>query len=139
MSTALYGPEACARSEFTNIVEACARAAHEANRAYCIAIGDGSQLSWGVAHDYQRDSCRKGAAGVLDGNGPGPEKSHESWLEEKQRAGWVYGPEKDVDKKTHPCIVPYDELPPEQKAKDEIFVTVVLAMATALGFFRREA
>ena len=29
-----------------NIIEACARAAHEANRAYCLALGDTSQPSW---------------------------------------------------------------------------------------------
>lgn len=34
---------------------------------------------------------------------------HDSWLEEKQRDGWIWGDTKDADKKTHPCIVPYRE------------------------------
>lgn len=41
-------------------VEACARAAHEANRAYCLALGDTSQLPWEEALGWQRDSAIKG-------------------------------------------------------------------------------
>ena len=117
---------------FVRVVEACARAAHEANRAYCLAFGDESQPSWDDAPDWQRTSCLNGVRGVLvDGNGP--RESHASWLEEKRANGWKWGPVKDPAKKEHPCFVPYDELPPEQKAKDAIFVTVVTAMAKALG------
>lgn len=112
------------------IIEACARAAHEANRAYCIAIGDGSQVSWDDAPDWQKNSARSGASGVLVGNNP--EQSHESWLQEKKDTGWKYGPVKDAQKKEHPCFVPYGKLPKEQRAKDEIFVSVVRAVGLAL-------
>lgn len=109
--------------------EACARAAHEANRAYCIAIGDMSQPSWESAPDWQKVSALKGVHGVLAGNGP--RQSHEGWLEEKLATGWKFGPVKDPEKKEHPCFVPYDSLPPEQRAKDSIFVSVVRAVAGA--------
>jgi len=42
---------------------------------------------------------------------------------------WVEDPEK----KEHPCFVPYTELPPEQKAKDHIFVGVARAFIAAFG------
>jgi hypothetical protein len=58
----------------------------------------------------------------------GPASSHESWLAEKQRDGWSYGPVKDPAKKEHPCFVPYAELPPEQQAKDHLFQAVVRSM-----------
>lgn len=112
------------------IVEACARAAHEANRVYCLAIGDDSQPPWETAPDWQRDSARKGVEGALSGNTP--EQSHESWLAEKVATGWTYGPVKDPQLKTHPCMVPYGLLPPKQRAKDELFLSVVRAMAKAL-------
>lgn len=111
-------------------VEACARASHEANRAYCIAHGDMSQPSWEDAPDWQRSSARNGVEGMLAGNGP--EESHQSWLNEKAANGWKYGPVKDADKKEHPCFVPYDQLPEEQRAKDDIFITVSRVVATAL-------
>ena len=55
----------------------------------------------------------------------GPEASHNSWLREKGYAGWKYGEVKDEEKKTHPCMMPFDELPAEQKAKDYLFRQVV--------------
>lgn len=113
-----------------DIILACARAAHEVNRAYCIALGDGSQPSWEEAPDWQRSSALQGVQGAL--NGATPEQSHESWLAEKYATGWKYGPVKDPEKKEHPCFVPYAELPPEQRQKDLLFVTTVRAMAAAL-------
>lgn len=104
-------------------IEACARAAHEVNRAYCAALGDASQVPWEDAPEWQRESARNGVAGALAGNTP--EQSHESWRAEKALAGWTYGQVKDAAAKTHPCMVPYAELPPEQQAKDSIFLAVV--------------
>ena len=110
-------------------IEAAARAAHEANRAYCLAIGDASQLDWDEAPEWQKASARSGVLGVLAGNGP--EQSHESWLKEKAATGWKFGPVKDPEKKEHPCFLPYAELPPAQKQKDGIFVGVVRAVLGA--------
>ena len=121
------------RTNVPKLIAACAQAAHEANRAYCLAIGDTSQPPWSEATDDQIGSSLVGVRGVLvDKNTP--ELSHESWLVEKERQGWVYGPVKDSDQKEHPCMVPYSELPEEQKQKDEIFVTVVGVVAKALGW-----
>lgn len=112
-------------------IQACAMAAHEANRAYCRAIGDNSQVPYAEAPTWQKESAINGVEGVLAGNGP--EASHESWLAEKKATGWKYGPTKDPERKEHPCFVPYDQLPPEQRLKDHVFVTVVRVMANALG------
>lgn len=110
--------------------EACARAAHEANRAYCLALGDTSQPSWDTAPDWQKSSALNGVAGALGDNTP--EQSHEGWMAEKLAGGWKFGPVKDPDKKEHPCMVPYADLPSSQRAKDSIFLTVVRAVAHAL-------
>lgn len=60
-----------------------------------------------------------------------PSASHDSWLKEKREQGWKYGPVKDADKKEHPCFVPYDELPVEQRTKDYIFSAIVKAFFAA--------
>lgn len=110
--------------------EACARAAHEANRAFCIAIGDTSQPSWDDAPGWQKSSARNGVHGALSGNTP--EQSHESWFAEKLANGWAYGEVKDPDRKLHPCMVPYSQLPATQRAKDDLYLAVVRATAAAL-------
>jgi hypothetical protein len=113
-----------------NVIEACARAAHEVNRAYCLALGDDSQPSWDDAPAWQKSSARNGVVGALAGNTP--EQSHESWLAEKAATGWKYGPTKDPEKKEHPCFVPYNELPAAQQAKDHLFTSTVRELARAL-------
>jgi hypothetical protein len=112
-----------------------ARIAHETNRAYCASIGDHSQPSWDLAPEWQRLSAIKGVefhlAAHERGETPSPSASHESWLEEKRADGWTYGSVKDAAKKEHPCFVPYDELPVEQRLKDYLFGNIVAAFARA--------
>lgn len=108
------------------MVEACARAAHEVNRAYCLALGDESQPVWDLAPDWQKESVRKGAALHLL-NDLSPAASHGAWIREKMEAGWKFGPVKDEDKKEHPCFVPFEDLPREQRAKDYLFRAAVHA------------
>lgn len=112
-------------------IETAAAAAHMANRAYCQALGDFSQPTWEEAPYWQRLSCLKGVEGALAGNTP--EDSHLGWMEEKVRTGWTYGPVKDIDAKTHPCMVPYAQLPPEQQKKDEIFLTTARQICRLFG------
>lgn len=112
-------------------VQACAAAAHEVNRAWCVAHGDNSQAHWPLAPEWAQDSAVQGVEGVLRGNTP--RQSHEGWLAHKAAEGWKYGPVKDADAKVHPCFVPYDELPPQQQVKDRLFVDTVWAVANELG------
>lgn len=110
-----------------------ARIAHETNRAYCSALGDDSQKPWDEAPEWQRKSAVNGVEFHLRNPKAGPEASHESWLAEKDRDGWQYGEAKDAEAKTHPCFVPFSELPAEQQAKDALFRSVVHALLPLTG------
>ena len=101
---------------------------HEANRALCNALGDSSQPTWETAPEWQQESAVKGVEFCLANPEAPPSANHECWLDQKLADGWVYGPVKDAEAKTHPCIVPYDELPREQQAKDHLFKAVVAAL-----------
>lgn len=109
-----------------------AKACHEINRAYCASLGDHSQLPWAEAPHWQRISAYNGVKFSIDNPDAPPSASHESWLEEKRRDGWKYGPVKDPERKEHPCFVPYDDLPVAQKAKDHIFQAIVKELAPRL-------
>lgn len=109
-------------------IEQIARVAHEVNRAYCQALGDDSQPAWEDAPEWQRASARAGADLHTMGDF-GPEASHLSWMQQKLDDGWTYGPVKDPEAKQHPCMVPFDQLPREQQAKDYLFRGVVHAVS----------
>lgn len=104
--------------------EEAARLAHEVNRAYCKAIGDDSQVSWEDAPQWQKQSAINGVMFHWRTPDATPEDSHEKWMEEKIKDGWVYGLYKDPSNKKHPCIIPYDQLPLEQRVKDYLFKAV---------------
>lgn len=107
-----------------------ARVCHEANRAYCVSIGDESQPAWEDAPEWQRKSAIEGVrAHLKSGLTLTPEQSHQEWMHHKIMDGWTYGPEKDELKKTHPCMIPYQELSADQRAKDYIFAGIVHALA----------
>lgn len=103
--------------------ERCARIAHEANRLWCIMLGDDSQATWECAESWQKDSALKGVIAVLEGQTPS--QLHESWMQQKIADGWVWGQNKDAIAKTHPCLLPYSKLSREQRAKDHIFQVAV--------------
>lgn len=113
-------------------IEKIAQVAHETNRAYCESIGDYSQIPWYNAPDWQRDSAINGVKVTIANPNASASVQHEAWLEDKYADGWKYGEVKDPEKKEHPCCVPYDELPLEQKVKDALFVGVVRAMKVLL-------
>jgi len=49
-----------------------------------------------------------------------PEQNHENWVKMKTSQGWVHGYVKDFDKKTHPDLVPYCDLPKVEQLKDTV-------------------
>lgn len=107
-----------------------ARICHEANKTLCETQGDFSQSPWDEAPEWQRKSAINGVEFHVSCNvrPVPPSASHESWLREKEADGWKYGPVKDVEKKEHPCFVPYDQLPRQQQAKDYLFGAIVAAL-----------
>lgn len=106
-------------------IEQIAKTCHEVNKAFCVGHGDNSQPSWEDAPEWQKQSAINGVQYHIDHPDSKPEDSHNSWLAEKEKDGWKYGPVKNPETKEHPCFVPYDQLPVEQQAKDALFITVV--------------
>ena len=105
-----------------------AQVCHEANRAYCQTIGDDSQLPWGSAPNWQRDSAINGVKFAIEHPTAPPSASHDSWLEQKRIDGWKYGLVKNPETKEHPCFLPYEKLPEDQQRKDALFQAVVRAL-----------
>lgn len=109
-------------------VEQIAAICHEANRALCESDGDFTQAPWHQAPAWQRESALKGVQFCLDNPDLGPEGQHEAWMKDKLVNGWRLAREKNERLKTHPCLIPFAQLPPIQQAKDRLFRAVVLAL-----------
>jgi len=107
-----------------------ARVCHEANRAIQLITDDPAPSpEWREAPDWQRESAVAGVAKALAGVTPA--ELHQAWCDAKVADDWSYGPVKDGDAKTHPCLVPYDELPEEQRIKDVVFASIVAALTSS--------
>lgn len=61
------------------------------------------------------------------------EAVHDSWAAERIATGWTYGPKRDDEKKQHPCLVPYEDLPEGEQAVDGETAKTVIAMLLAKG------
>lgn len=100
---------------------------HEANRGLQRLLGEQVNFAWEATSPALKASA---IDGVIEAQkGKSPQELHENWVAFKDAEGWTHGPEKDFAKKEHPCMVPYDELPPEQRVKDAVFQAVVQALS----------
>lgn len=59
---------------------------------------------------------------------------HEVWAETRLHQGWVYGPERNDRLKTHPSIIPYDNLSEDEKVFDRNTAVNTLKLIVKLGF-----
>ena len=62
------------------------------------------------------------------------ENVHDVWAQSRISQGWTYGPERNDALKHHPCLVPYEELPEEEKAYDRDTALGTLKLICKLGF-----
>ena len=59
---------------------------------------------------------------------------HEVWSETRIQQGWTYGEQRNDELKTHPCLVPYEDLPEEEKEYDRNTSIGTLKLIMKLGF-----
>lgn len=59
---------------------------------------------------------------------------HEVWAQSRMEQGWRYGEERNDALKTHPCLIPYEELPEVEKAYDRDTAFGTLKLICKLGF-----
>ena len=103
---------------------------HQVNKAICECSGDTSQANWEDAPDWQKESAIDGIIKSANHTAAGkgqmnPEESHNSWLSYKLREGWKYGEVKNSETKEHPNLLPWKELPRDERLKDVIFGGIV--------------
>ena len=116
-----------------------AMACHGANAAYAGSLGEKPAPPWDKMDEAHKQSVFTGVRLHAENPHLGDEAAHSSWMEAKLKEGWVFGEQKDAEKKTHPCLVPYAELPKEQQFKDALFRAIVLSLAPVLAEYDPDA
>ena len=59
---------------------------------------------------------------------------HERYLKAKIEAGWTWGPESDSAKKVNKALVPWEELPQEERKKDHDLVSGIPEIVARAGY-----
>ena len=59
---------------------------------------------------------------------------HEVWAQSRLSQGWTWGPKRSDELKTHPCLVPYEELSEVEKQYDRDTAVGTLKLIMQLGF-----
>jgi hypothetical protein len=62
------------------------------------------------------------------------EAEHDGWMAHRAKTGWAYGPTRDDDRKLHPLMTPYSQLPQAEKEKDRASVRNYPKQVEAAGF-----
>jgi hypothetical protein len=104
--------------------EQLAKFAHSVLAAYSESIGE-EQTAWDNMDPEAKQSFRRGIEAHQIKPDMSEGEAHAHWINEKDLDGWQWGAEKDEKKKQHPNMVPYNELPENQKAKATIFKSIV--------------
>jgi hypothetical protein len=111
--------------KITDIAGVC----HEANREWSRITGDTNHESWNLAPFTVRNSLIAGVSFLLANPDCKDDTLHNEWMKYKIAEGWTYGAVKDFDKKEHPCLVPFDQLPKHQQVKDALVAAIVRVLA----------
>lgn len=105
-------------------IERVSEAAHEVNRVWQRIAGDPQDAHWDALSEQDKQAARTSVIGIVvhDFNA---EQTHAAWVADKKSKGWSVGPTKDAATKEHPCLVAWEQLPSEQRVKDELWVDTV--------------
>jgi len=101
--------------------------AYAITAAYTVSIGAEPQAPWDEAPDEKKDSVLKDVEFLIANPEAGFDALHNQWLAQKQSDGWVYGEEVNEEAKTHPNILPFNELSQELQTRDQVFYGTVKA------------
>lgn len=119
-------------SEMDPILEAFCIAAHESLVAYTTGTGGTSPRPWLEKTPEEKFYVALIVADIAYERSVTPADIHDRWMNTMLQEGWTYGLYKDEMSKTHPCLRPFDQLPPIEQKKDEIFLSTIKHMLEPL-------
>jgi hypothetical protein len=113
-----------------------AQVVHAANRQYVEFIGGrANNPSWEELREEERQGLINAIKDLIE-NPKTPRASHEAWCEARKADGWKRDKVYSHHRKTHPNLVPYNELPFEEQFKDHLFMGISSIFVSGLERYK---
>lgn len=109
-------------------IEKIAEIAYETNVLYANAIGK-KEPGWAKMKKDDKQMAINDAQFYADNPSSLPDALHNVWLREMEENGYQYGEQEDGDEKTHPHVIPYEQLPDYHRKQATLFRHVVVTLA----------
>ena len=107
--------------------EDVARIVHEACRAYQNVLADPYPIEpWDALDSWRRETVITQVKMIR--MGLSPEMIQDAWVRRIESSGWTWGITKDPMAMTHPGLVPWESLPPEDKKKVMLAFRIVYVL-----------
>ena len=123
---------------FGALIGIVAKVIHSANRAYVDAIGGfTSNLSWEEIRESERLGLIHAITNMVK-DPQTPQTSHERWCVAREADGWTKDVVYNYHRKTHPNLIPYDQLPFEEQFKDQLYMGIASIFCAGLGILEMD-
>jgi len=73
-------------------------------------------------------------AGLMEISEELAKNTHEVWAQRRFAEGWRYGVQRNDERKEHPCLVPYEDLPENEKEYDRKTAMETIRLILSLGY-----
>lgn len=83
---------------------------------------------WDFLSPEDKDLFIGGVLEVLAHPGVTPEEIHNYWVADRAAAGWTFANVRSFERREHPSMVPFAQLPVTEQVKDTLFVNIVHAL-----------
>ena len=108
----------------SKIYDVC-KVCHDKNNELMVANGETPRGDWESLDQVDKDLTYKSVKRIIDDRTITAKDIHDEWMTNKESDGWVYGLVKDPVNKTHPLMIPFDEMSDIDKQKDQSFIDIV--------------
>lgn len=109
-------------------IEDVARIAYDANRRLNIVAGNVDYPTWDDVAPEDRLMFLEGVRGQWANPNRSAKQVHDYWMDDRIANGWKYGETRDFHLKTHPSLIPFEEISVLEQVKDTLFTNMVAAL-----------
>lgn len=110
------------------VIHEIARVAHEAVCGVRLGFGEGESVPWSDTSPEEKSMASHMVVTIMRRPHLDSEQLHQDYCNDMVAKGWQYGPEHDAAAKLSPLLVPFGQLPVEQRVEDQVFRQVVMAL-----------